>query len=68
MRCTHGATTGQIEEEELFYLMSRGISRKEAQKLVVFGFLQEAIDRIGSEAIAERLGDLVHAKFDAKRR
>lgn len=68
VRCSHGATCGQIDAEELFYLMSRGISRKESQKLVVFGFLQEAIDRIGSEAIAARLGDLVHAKFDAKRR
>ena len=68
VRCSHGATSGQIDYEELFYLMSRGISRKESQKLVVFGFLQEAIDRIGNEAIAARLGDLVHAKFDAKRR
>ena len=68
VRCSHGATSGQIDYEELFYLMSRGISRNESQKLVVFGFLQEAIDRIGSEAIAARLGDMVHAKFDAKRR
>ena len=68
VRCSHGATSGQIDYEELFYLMSRGISRKESQKLVVFGFLQEAIDRIDNEAIAARLGDLVHAKFDAKRR
>ncbi|MEO7318502.1 MAG: Fe-S cluster assembly protein SufD [Chthoniobacteraceae bacterium] len=68
VRCSHGATSGQIDYEELFYLMSRGISRKESQKLVVFGFLQEAIDRIGNEAIAVRLGELVHAKFDAKRR
>jgi Fe-S cluster assembly protein SufD len=68
VRCSHGATSGQIDYEELFYLMSRGISRKESQKLVVFGFLQEAIDRIGNEAIAARLGELVHAKFDAKRR
>ena len=68
VRCSHGATSGQIDDEELFYLMSRGISRKDSQKLVVFGFLQEAIKRIGNEAIAARLGALVHAKFDAKRR
>ena len=68
VRCSHGATSGQIDYEELFYLMSRGISRKESQQLVVFGFLQEAIDRIGNGAIAARLGDLVHAKFDARRR
>jgi Fe-S cluster assembly protein SufD len=65
VRCTHGATSGQIEEEELFYLMSRGISKKASQKLIVHGFLQEAIDRLGEPAIAEKLADIVHEKFDA---
>jgi Fe-S cluster assembly protein SufD len=68
VRCTHGATSGQIEAEELFYLMSRGISRQDAQKLIVFGFLQEAIDRLGDEAIGARLGELVRSKCDAPRR
>ena len=63
VRCTHGATSGQIEEEELFYLMSRGISKKAAQKLIVHGFLQEAIDRLGQPAIEEKLAELVRAKF-----
>jgi Fe-S cluster assembly protein SufD len=63
VRCTHGATSGQIEEEELFYLMSRGISKKASQKLIVHGFLQEAIDRLDQPAIAEKLADIVHAKF-----
>ncbi len=67
VRCTHGATSGQVEEEELFYLMSRGISKKQAQKLIVHGFLQEAIDRVAHPAIAEKLGELVHQKFDAAR-
>lgn len=68
VRCTHGATSGQIEEEELFYLMSRGIGRKESQKLIVHGFLEEVIARLGNPALEEKLGALVHAKFDAKRR
>ena len=63
VRCTHGATSGQIEEEELFYLMSRGITKKAAQKLIVHGFLQEAIDRLGHPAIEEKLAELVRAKF-----
>jgi Fe-S cluster assembly protein SufD len=67
VRCTHGATSGQIEEEELFYLMSRGITRKAAQKLIVHGFLQEAIDRLGQPAIAEKLAGMVRAKFEAHR-
>ena len=67
VRCTHGATSGQIEEEELFYLMSRGIPKKAAQKLIVHGFLQETIDRLEQPAIAEKLAQLVRAKFAAHR-
>lgn len=67
VRCTHGATSGQIEEEELFYLMSRGIPKKAAQKLIVHGFLQEAIDRLEQPAIAEKLAELVRAKFATHR-
>lgn len=64
VRCTHGATSGQINEEELFYMLSRGIGKREAQRLIVHGFLQEVIDRLGSKAVADKLRDLVHAKFD----
>ncbi len=67
VRCTHGATSGQIEQEELFYLMSRGISKKAAQKLIVHGFLREVIDRLGEPAIGEKLADRVRAKFEAHR-
>jgi Fe-S cluster assembly protein SufD len=67
VRCTHGATSGQIEEEELFYLLSRGISKKVAQQLIVFGFLNEVIERLKSEPIQDRLRDLVHAKFAQSR-
>jgi Fe-S cluster assembly protein SufD len=63
VRCTHGATSGQIEEEELFYLMSRGITKKAAQKLIVHGFLQEAIDRLGHPAISDKISELVRGKF-----
>ena len=64
VRCTHGATTGQIDEEELFYLQSRGISKKAAQQLIVSGFLNEVIERLGNEAVGERLRALVQSKFD----
>lgn len=63
VRCSHGATSGQIEEEELFYLLARGIPRKTALRLIVTGFLQEAIDRLGNEALGAKLGELVQAKF-----
>ena len=63
VRCSHGATSGQIEAEELFYLLARGIPKREAQRLIVHGFLQEAIDRLGNAAIGAKLGELVAAKF-----
>jgi len=63
VRCSHGATSGQIEAEELFYLLARGISKPVAQRLIVQGFLQEAIDRLGNTAIAAKLGEMVAAKF-----
>ena len=44
--CTHGSTTGKINEESLFYLKSRGIDQKNAEQLYVSGFIQEVIDKI----------------------
>ena len=46
VRCTHGATVGQVDEEYIFYLMSRGINRTEAIKLIVDGFFDEVIERV----------------------
>lgn len=44
--CTHGSTTGKINEESLFYLKSRGLEQKEAEKLYISGFVQEIVDKI----------------------
>ena len=51
--CSHGSTSGAIDEEALFYLRSRGVPEGEAQDLLVLAFLAEAIEEIESEAIAE---------------
>jgi len=67
VRCTHGATSGQIEQEELFYLLSRGISRRAAQRLIVHGFLQEVVDRLEEPAIGARLTEMVESRFSAHR-
>jgi len=67
VRCSHGATSGQIEAEELFYLLARGISKRVAQRLIVHGFLQETIDRLGNAAIAAKLGEMVQAKALSKK-
>ena len=46
VRCGHAASVGPVEEEQLFYLMSRGIPRAEAERLIVFGFFNEVLGRI----------------------
>jgi len=63
VRCTHGATSGQINEDEMFYLHSRGIPTKVAQRLIVAGFLNEVIQRLDQSAIAEHLRSLIDRKF-----
>jgi len=63
VRCTHGATSGQIEEDQMFYLRSRGIPTKVAQRLLVTGFLDEVIRRLDHPAIAEHLHRLIEEKF-----
>ena len=68
VRCTHGATVSPVEEEHLFYLMSRGIDRVTAQKLVVFGFFGEVLDRIRLPQVREDLSDSIAAKVEGTQR
>ena len=63
VRCTHGATSGQIDEDELFYLRTRGIPVKTAQRLIVTGFLTEVIQRLDENMIASHLDRLIEEKF-----
>ena len=63
VRCTHGATSGQINEEEMFYLRSRGIPVPVAQRLIVTGFLNEVVQRLDQAAIADYLNQLIDRKF-----
>jgi Fe-S cluster assembly protein SufD len=60
VRCTHGATMGQVDSEQLFYLQARGIPVEEAQNLVVHGFFQPVIDRIA----LPRVRDQIHEAID----
>jgi Fe-S cluster assembly protein SufD len=66
VRCTHGATSGQIDEDELFYLRTRGIPVPVAQRLIVTGFLDEVVQRLDHPAIAEHLGRSIEEKFAKK--
>lgn len=66
VKCSHGATTGNVDDEELFYMMSRGIPKRAAMQLMVFGFFEEVIEKVASDELAENLRQLIHKKFDAK--
>lgn len=68
VQCGHGATIGQIDGEGLFYLMSRGIPRTEAEALLVRAFLQEAIDAIDNESVAEALDPIVDGWLERRSR
>jgi Fe-S cluster assembly protein SufD len=63
VRCTHGATSGQINEDEMFYLRSRGIPVPVAQRLIVGGFLNEVIQRLDQPIMADHLNRLIDRKF-----
>ena len=63
VRCTHGATLGRINREELFYLMARGLNRAEAERLIVRGFFQDVLDRIELEPVREALGAALEARI-----
>jgi Fe-S cluster assembly protein SufD len=59
----HASATGRFDDEQLFYLMSRGITEGEARRLVVRGFFAELINKIPSEELRERLGDAIEARL-----
>ena len=63
VRCTHGATLGRINREELFYLMARGLSRGEAERLIVRGFFTDLLSRIELEPVREVLGAALEARI-----
>lgn len=65
VKCSHGATSGQINEEEMFYLLSRGIPVTVAKQLIVGGFLDEVIARLGDKTIGDHLRGLIEEKFRA---
>ena len=66
--CTHGATVSPVEEEHLFYLMSRGIDRVTAQRLIVFGFFGDVLDRIRVEQVRQELSAAISAKVEGSQR
>ncbi len=64
VRCTHGATIGKIDNEQMYYLKSRGISQTKAEKLILAGFLGEVINRIEDDKIKEEILKEIDKKLD----
>ena len=65
IRCGHGATVGPVSAEEMFYLQSRGLTRREALQLLVTGFFQSVLGDIEIEGVADELRETVFAKLAA---
>lgn len=63
VKCSHGMTTGQLDENALFYMQSRGISRDEARMLLSVAFMSDVIDHVRLEALKDRLHKLVEKRF-----
>lgn len=63
VKCSHGATVGQLDESALFYMQQRGISVHEARLLLMFAFVNEVIDTIRLDALKDRLHLLVEKRF-----
>lgn len=59
VKCSHGATVGQLEDEELFYLLSRGLNETLARNLLTYGFAEEIVNKIEVEAIKKELDEAV---------
>ncbi|MFQ3534485.1 MAG: Fe-S cluster assembly protein SufD [Aggregatilineales bacterium] len=64
VRCTHAATVGRLEDEPIFYLMSRGMTRQDAERLIVAGFFDPIMQRIPFEEVRARLTAHIEAKLE----
>ena len=65
VKCSHGATVGQLEEEELFYLLSRGLNDSMARNLLTYGFAEEIVNKIEIESIKKQLDEAVLNRLNA---
>jgi Fe-S cluster assembly protein SufD len=59
VRCTHGSTSGRVDDQQVFYAMTRGYTRREAVRMIVAGFFQQVFDRIMIESVRDALGEAI---------
>ena len=67
VKCTHGATIGQLDAEQIFYLRSRGIGELNARDILTFAFASDVVSRVHHDALRERLESLVHERLNGGR-
>jgi len=63
VRCTHGATVSQVDRDQVFYAMARGLTQSDAERLILRGFFQDVLDRIELEPVREALGEALEARI-----
>jgi Fe-S cluster assembly protein SufD len=63
VRCTHGATIGHVDPEQMHYLRTRGLPRLDAQRLIVEGFFTPVLDRIPLESVRDQLRGEIERKI-----
>lgn len=63
VKCSHGSTTGQLDEEAIYYLRARGISEKSAKALMVTAFIGDVIDRVENEEVVNYIHEQLHSRF-----
>jgi Fe-S cluster assembly protein SufD len=68
VKCTHGATVGQLEPEQVFYLRTRGIDETAARDILTFAFASDVVSRIHVEPLREQLESLIHTRLDEGRK
>lgn len=67
VKCTHGATIGQLDEDAIFYLRSRGVSLEKARDILIYAFASDVIDRIKIEPLREQLHEIIHDRLEHER-
>ena len=63
VKCSHGATTSEIQDEEIFYMLARGIPKDAAEELIVYGFFEEILKNIEDEKLSDCTRQLIRKKF-----
>jgi Fe-S cluster assembly protein SufD len=67
VKCTHGATVGQLDEEQVFYLRSRGVGERAARDILTFAFASDVVERVHTESLRERLRALIDDRLETGR-